>query len=208
MLHMHKRPGDPEGFESLVGPLVDRLYAAALRLARSEADAEDLVQETLLRGYEAFPRLNPAGNLRAYLHRVLTNVYINRYRHRQVVATVAELAHLGLLDGTLYSSESTRVWSDPHVRFTHQNLSAAVDAALEALPERFRSVLVMADMMDFTYAEIAAQLSIPAGTVMSRLFRARRLMRAFLTEAEVADGRRLTTDREDPALPRAVGRGP
>ncbi|MBM4397359.1 MAG: sigma-70 family RNA polymerase sigma factor [Deltaproteobacteria bacterium] len=183
MLRHKPRSGeDPASFEAMTAPIVDRLYATALRLSRSEADAEDLVQETLLRGLEAMPRIDPRGNLSAYLHRVLVNVFINRYRHNQVVAHVNDLAGIGLLDGSLYSEDSLRVWSDPAVRFTHQNLSGRVAAALDAVPERFRMVLLLADAMDFSYAEVADALKIPVGTVMSRLFRARRMLRALLLE--------------------------
>jgi RNA polymerase sigma-70 factor (ECF subfamily) len=183
MLRTGKARGREAAFARVAADAVDRLYATAIRLTRCEADAEDLVQETLLRGLQAFPRIDPTGNVRAYLHRVLVNLYINRYRHRQVVQHVSDLAHVGLLDGSFYSSESLHAWADPHTRFRHANLSARVAGALDSLPPRFREVIVMADMMDFTYAEIAGEMHIPVGTVMSRLFRARRLMRARLSDA-------------------------
>lgn len=190
--HRPRRGEDPASFEAMTAPLVDRLYATALRLTRSEADAEDMVQETLLRGLEALPRIDPQGNLRAYLHRVLMNVFINRYRHNQVVQHVNDLAGIGLLEGSLYSEDSLRVWSDPALRFTHQNLSTRVAEALDRVPERFRTVLVLADMLDFSYSECAETLSVPIGTVMSRLFRARRMLRALLVEAEPAAALRRT----------------
>jgi RNA polymerase sigma-70 factor (ECF subfamily) len=185
-----QRAAEKGGFDAIVADSIDRLYATALRLTRSEADAEDLVQETLVRAFEALPRFDPQGNLRAYLGRILMNVFINRYRHGQVVAAVSELASGGALDGCLYSADSQKVWSDPVARFDHVHLSAALEQAVRALPERFRVVLLMADVLDFTYAEIAAQLGIPAGTVMSRLFRARHSLRERLGSREAVEGRR------------------
>lgn len=183
-----KRPGpsDRREFEKLASDNMDRLFATALRLTRSVPDAEDLVQEALVRAFAAFPRIDPKGNMRAYLFRVLTNIFINNYRHGRIVRNVNDLAKLGLLDGRLYSSECQKRWSDPHVRFLHTNISPRVEAALDALPDKFRCVLVMADLMDMTYAQISEQLDIPAGTVMSRLFRARRHMRRQLEESDTA----------------------
>lgn len=175
---------DAADFEKVASENMDRLFATALRLTRSVHDAEDLVQEALVRTFAAYPRIDPNGNMRAYLFRVLTNIFINRYRHGKIVRNVNDLARLGLLDGSLYSSECQKKWSDPHVRYLHSNLSQDVEDALNALPERFRSVLVMADLMDLTYAQIAEELRIPAGTVMSRLFRARRHMRKALAERD------------------------
>jgi RNA polymerase sigma-70 factor (ECF subfamily) len=170
--------------ENRLAETVDRLYATALRLTRSEADAEDLVQETFSRALEAGPRLDPAVNLKAYLYRTLMNLFINQYRHCRIVRHVDDLAEVGLLDGSLYSSDCVAVWSNPHARFLHAHLSADVETALDALPERFRTVMVMVDLMDFSYGEVAEQLGIPVGTVMSRLFRARQFMRERLAGRE------------------------
>jgi RNA polymerase sigma-70 factor (ECF subfamily) len=183
MLRFKSRAADPESFEGAVAGSLDRLFATALRLTRSEADAEDLVQEALVRVLEARNRLRPAASVAGYLHRTLVNLYINHFRHRRVARHVGELASLGLLDGSLYSSEGQFRWSDPHACFENSHFSDAVEAALSALPERFRVVLILSDLSEYTYAEIADELRIPVGTVMSRLFRARRMMRARLAPA-------------------------
>ncbi|NOZ02304.1 MAG: sigma-70 family RNA polymerase sigma factor, partial [Deltaproteobacteria bacterium] len=152
----HEKPNrDSRAFEKLALEHMDRLFATALRLTRSVPDAEDLVQETLVRSFAAFHRIDPDGNMKAYLFRVLTNIFINDYRHGKIVRNAGEMARVGLLDGTLYSSECQKKWADPHVRFLHSNLSAAVTDALNALPEKFRRVLVMSDLMEFTYAQIS-----------------------------------------------------
>lgn len=163
--------------------VLDRLYGAALRLTRNTADAEDLVQETVLRALEAGPRLDPDGNIPGYLFRTLGNLFINGHRHRKVARRVGDLAFIGLLDGTTYSSESLQIWGDPPTRHRYTTISKDLEAAVEGLPERFRAVLVLADLLDWTYAEIAEELEIPIGTVMSRLWRARHSIRARLEAA-------------------------
>jgi RNA polymerase sigma-70 factor (ECF subfamily) len=183
MLRSKRNPREhADPFVAAVEAVLDRMYATALRLTRSTADAEDLVQEALLRGLEAWPRLDPAGNVPGYLLRTLVNLFINRHRHARVARNVERLAQVGLLDGSTYSSESQKVWSDPCTRLDHTRFSANVEAALEALPDTFREVLVLSDILEFTYAEISDHLAIPMGTVMSRLFRARRFLRLRLAE--------------------------
>lgn len=164
----------------MVLPHLDRLFAAAIRLARSRADAEDLVQETVLRALQAFDRADRSGNIAGWLYRILTNIFINSYRHERVARRVTDLAETGRLDGSLYSSDCIARWSDPPTRLAHSGLSPRVEAALAEMDERFRTVLVLADLMDFSYREIADRHGIPEGTVMSRLFRARRFLRLRL----------------------------
>lgn len=167
-------------FEDLVLPHLDRLFAVALRLTRTRSDAEDLVQETVMRALEAFDGVDRSGNIAGWLYRILTNLFINSYRHERVVRRTVALALTGSLDDQTYSRASMTRWSDPFVRHTHSHLSTAMETALTQMDERFRTVLILADLMDFTYREIAIRLRIPEGTVMSRLFRARRFLRSRL----------------------------
>lgn len=167
-------------FESLVLPHLDRVFAVAIRLTRSRPDAEDLVQETVLRALLAFDSADRSGNIAGWLYRILTNIFINSYRHGRVVQRVSDLAHGGGLDGALYSSYDLKRWSDPPTRHEHSRFSVRVEEALAEMDERFRTVLILADLMDFSYREIADYLKIPEGTVMSRLFRARRYLRRRL----------------------------
>lgn len=182
LLLSKKKVKDNGSFESLVIPLLDKLYSAALRLTRSEPDAEDLVQETILRTLDAFPRLDKSGNFAAYMFRTMTNIFINQYRHNKVVDRVLEISMRHELDECAFSSTCIAIWSDPDVRFEHTNISRILESAVFTLPERFRLVLIMADVMDFSYAEISQELSIPVGTVMSRLFRARAFVKKRLLE--------------------------
>lgn len=195
-------PRDP--VEAAIVSCLDRLYGAALRLARNRADAEDLVQETVLRALTVGPRLDPGQNIPGYLFRTLGNLFINGWRHRNVGHRVVDdLGRIGLLDGTTYSSDSQKAWSDPHTAHRHAHLSRDLEAGLAAMPDRFRDVMILADLLDWTYAEIAAELKIPLGTVMSRLWRARRFLRARVEEARRAD---VAEDVVLPALSEARSR--
>lgn len=175
-------------FERLILPHLDRLFAAALRLARSQTDAEDLVQETVLRALQAYGSMDRSGHIAGWLYRILTNVFINEYRHQRVVLRVANLAEIGGLDGHAYSSDCLRRWGDPPTHHAHSHLSRPVESALAELDERFRTVLVFADLMDFSYREIADHLGIPEGTVMSRLFRARQFLKRRLSSVAASAG--------------------
>jgi len=165
------------------------LYSAALRMTRNPADAEDLVQETLLKGFRAYDRFEDGTNLRAWLFRILTNTYINTYRARQRrpqtedVEDVEDLylyRRLGDLDERAARSaedETLALFTDDEVR-----------EALESLPDVFRIVVYLADVEGFSYREIADILEVPIGTVMSRLHRGRKSMQKRLYEYATTHG--------------------
>jgi RNA polymerase sigma-70 factor (ECF subfamily) len=174
-----------------------QLYSAALRMTRNNADAEDLVQETYLRAYRGFAGFEEGTNLRAWLFRILTNTYINSYRAKQRRPQETELddveelymyRRLGSLSSATRSAEDQLfdMFTDDEVK-----------EALEALPEAFRMPVLLADVQDFSYKEIAEMLDIPIGTVMSRLHRGRKAMQKRLFE--YAQARGLTTPPADPA---------
>ena len=167
-----------------------QLYSAALRMTRNQADAEDLLQETYLRGYRGFERFTEGTNLRAWLFRILTNTYINIYRARQRRPVETDLAdvedlylyrRLGSLDAVLASRSAEDQLLD---MFTDDE----VKRALEDLPENFRLPVLLADVEGFSYKEIAEILDIPIGTVMSRLHRGRKAMQRALFEFAHARG--------------------
>jgi RNA polymerase sigma-70 factor (ECF subfamily) len=146
------------------------LYATALRYARDEKDAEDLVQETLLRAYAAWEQFQEGTNCRAWLFRILTNNFINEYRrlHR-------ERRWLARTD-PLVSPLRRRAARDPEGAFHELLLGDEVVAALSTLPEGFKKVVILADLQGLSYREIAEELDCPLGTVMSRLHRGRRML--------------------------------
>jgi len=175
-----------------------QLYSAALRMTRNSSDAEDLVQDTYLRAYRGFATFSDGTNLRAWLFRILTNTYINTYRAKQRRPQESELAdvedlylykRISGLDVAARSAEDTlfELFTDDEVK-----------NALEALPESFRLPVLLADVEQFSYKEIAEMLDIPIGTVMSRLHRGRKAMQKalidFATERGMLSRSDSTTD--------------
>ncbi len=167
--------------------LMPSLYAAALRMTRNPADAEDLVQETYLRAYRGFGGFEQGTNLKAWLYRILTNTYINSYRARRRRPDETELdevedLYLYRRIGGLEAAMAGRSAEDELLdRFT----DAEVKEALESLPESFRMAVLLADVEGFAYKEIADILDIPIGTVMSRLHRGRKALQKRLYEFAV-----------------------
>ena len=165
-----------EEFEQQALPHVGELYGAAVRMSRNPRDAEDLVQETYLRAYAAWDRFIPGSNVRAWLFRILTNSFINGHRDRARAARFGEER----LRRACFSEERQLSVEDPETALVESRVGDEVQAALAALPKEFRAAVVLADLHDFSYREIAEYLGVPVGTVMSRLHRGRRLLQARL----------------------------
>lgn len=179
---------DQQAFAAEAMQYAPQLYSAALRMTRNKADAEDLVQETYLRGFRSFATFEEGTNLRAWLFRILTNTYINSYRAKQrrpIESDIADVEDLyiyrrvGLFDQNAMSAEDQvfDLFTDDEVK-----------AALEELPEAFRMPVLLADVEGFAYKEIAEMLDVPIGTVMSRLHRGRKAMHKRLYEFAQARG--------------------
>lgn len=158
----------------------DQLYRTALRLTRDQEDAEDLVQETYTKAYASFHRFQPGTNLRAWLHRILVNTFINIHRRRQRGPQRAATGEVE--DWQLMQAEShmpTGLKSAEAQVLEHLQYSP-VGKALVALPNRYRTPVYLADVEDLSYKEIARHTGTPVGTVMSRLHRGRRQLRWML----------------------------
>ena len=171
-----------------------QLYSAAMRMARNPSDAEDLVQETFLKAYRAYGSFEAGTNLKAWLYRILTNTYINKYRKDKRRPSESELGDVE--DLYLYKRIGSEETADSSRSAEERVLDGLVEsdikAAVEALPENFRVPVLLADLEGFAYKEIAEILDIPIGTVMSRLHRGRKALQASL--AEFARGRGLLPD--------------
>jgi RNA polymerase sigma-70 factor, ECF subfamily len=150
------------------------LFAVALKYSRNEKDAEDLVQETLTKAFAAWDSFNSGTNCRAWLFRILTNNYINEYRR------LIKQRSWASREEPMISSEQRHAALDPEGVFMEKHLGDEVLYALQALPDEFRNVIVLADLQGLSYREISSSLACPLGTVMSRLHRARRLMESAL----------------------------
>lgn len=171
---------DQATFERDVMQYAAQLYSAALRMTRNPADAEDVVQETFLKAYRAYDTFKAGTNLKAWLYRILTNTYINRYRRNQRRPTEVELGELQ--DLYLYKrlGEQSGASQSAEEEVLDQFVDADVKEALESLPEHFRMPVYYADVEGFSYKEIAEILDVPIGTVMSRLHRGRKALQKKL----------------------------
>ena len=166
------------GFEQQVLPYLDQLHSAALSMTRNSSDAEDLVQETITKAYSAFDQFTPGTNLRAWLHRILANTFINSYRKRKREPAIA-------------SSQQSDDWQASPESYAQLAPSAETEAldrladsevlrALRDLPQDFRTAIYLADIEGYPYREVARIMGTPIGTVMSRLHRGRERLRGKL----------------------------
>jgi RNA polymerase sigma-70 factor, ECF subfamily len=174
---------DKQRFRDDALPLLDSLYGAALRMTRNPADAEDLVQETMLRAYRAFDRFEPGTNLKAWLFRIMTNAYINTYRKRQ--REPRKVSTEDVEDFDLYrelKNHDTQFDATPETIVLDSLVDSDITEAIEDLPDQFRLAVVLADIEGFSYAEMADIMQVPMGTVMSRLHRGRKALQKRLWE--------------------------
>ena len=165
-------------FEQEALPHLNALYTAALRLTRNETDARDLLQETALRAYRFFHLFTPGTNCRAWLLTILHNNFRNGWRRaaREPIATSPEEYERELESGR------TRGWeTDPESIFTARMIGGEIGVALDALPEDFRTVLLLIDVHELNYNEAAQVIGVPIGTIKSRVSRGRAMMRYTLS---------------------------
>jgi RNA polymerase sigma-70 factor, ECF subfamily len=167
---------------------LDSLYSAALRLTRSEADAEDLVQDTFLKAYRFYDRFEAGTNLRAWLHRIQTNTFINRYRRRTRERQAVDGAYAGPVGDGVMSRAAMRAFTQPVAAAERPIVVGEIQRALDELPEDYRMMILLADVEELSYREIADVIGCPIGTVMSRLHRARKLLQKRLVSQAIQLG--------------------
>jgi RNA polymerase sigma-70 factor (ECF subfamily) len=175
-------------FEGLLRENLNSLYSAALRMSMNRDDAEDLTQETIIRAFRAFDRFEPRGNFKAWVLRILTNLYIDHHRARaraprkvsmEAITPAGELEAIRLDPSTLESAEGEVLESivDERIR-----------DAINELPDEYRLALLLCDGEGLTYAEAADALRVPTGTIRSRLFRARKMLAKRLRDYAESQG--------------------
>ncbi len=176
-----------DAFEREALPHLEALHAYALHLCRDASDADDLVQETYIKALSNFASYQTGTNCRAWLFRILTNTFFNlrrsRKRHNPIESEMPEL-ELAMAE----SAQDRGIYRPIDMQLLDGVVSKHVTDALDALPPEFRTVLLLADLHDFSYKEIAEVVDCPVGTVMSRLFRARKAMQKRLLTHAIQEG--------------------
>lgn len=188
MLDFRQPNRTKQEFEELALQHLDPLYSAALRLTKNERDAEDLVQDTCMRAYRFFDKFERGTNIKAWLFKILTNTFINRYRRKVKERTVVEGVEREAVHERFVSRDATDFAANPEQYFFDRLLSDDVLRAIDGLPIDFRLVVILADLQEFSYKEIAEILECPVGTVMSRLFRGRKLLQKTLRDYAESEG--------------------
>ncbi len=180
----------PKEFEALVLSQLDGMYAVARRLTRDPHTAEDLVHDATLKALKARGQFEPGTNLRAWMLRILTNTFINSYRRGGLERTTFEGAHDAedpVVDGWL-SAATMRSMREPEEEALRPVLRAELSRAIDELPDDFRVAIVLCDVEELSYKEIAESMGTPIGTVMSRIHRARKILQERLHKHAVAAG--------------------
>lgn len=175
-------PPQPDAFAEEVLALLDPLYATALRLTRNRSDAEDLVQDTFVKAFRFSDRYTRGTNLKAWVYTILHNTWRNRIRDasRNTVDVDSDV-----VEAAASLPTGPAAFDTPERILLRDTLDADLQAALDQLPTAFREAVWLRDVEEFTYAEIAAMLEVPMGTVMSRISRGRRLLFEQLSRAEL-----------------------
>ena len=191
MMQVHSSVDPPEptaeqqlgwGFEAAALPYLDSLYNMAYRLTRNAEDAEDLVQDTYFKAYKHYDKFEAGTNIKAWLFRILKNSFINDYRKRQTQPPQSDFSEIEESAETLVSHEGGQPVKDPEQEILDTILDEDVQKAIDALNEDYRLVIHLVDLEGFSYKEAAEILEVPVGTVMSRLYRGRRMLEKVLLE--------------------------
>jgi RNA polymerase sigma-70 factor, ECF subfamily len=175
-------------FEEIAFAHMDSLYSTALRMTRNAEEAEDLVQDTYLRAYRFFDKFEEGTNFKAWIFKILTNTFINKYRKK---VRTPQSVQLDKVEFGLESEDDSKAEGE-WVGFDEAHYEGIFDdevkAAMAQLSEEFRIVIILADIEGFSYKDIADMIDRPIGTVMSRLFRGRRVLQRVLEKYALREG--------------------
>lgn len=169
-----------EDFEDEIIPQLDAMYNFALRLTSDPSDAEDLVQDTIVKAFRFFSSYEKGTNAKAWLFRILKNSYINNYRKKSKQPNQVDYDEVATFYETIRAERTDT--SDLEDKMFRDLIDDDITSALDKLPEDFRTVVLLCDIEGFTYEEIANMLDVPIGTIRSRLHRGRNLLKAELLE--------------------------
>lgn len=168
-------------FNSAELPFYNQLYKTALRMTRSVADTEDLIQETYLKAYRYYEGFEEGTNLKAWLFRIMKNNFINSYRKKKAQPQHVELDELRDSGDELSAAELRFGDAGPEIGAVDEEMDAEIARAINSLPHDYKMALLLVDIQGHTYQEVADLLAVPVGTVMSRLYRGRaKIERALL----------------------------
>jgi RNA polymerase sigma-70 factor (ECF subfamily) len=184
-LFRRQRSPLPDAFEAEVLSHLDALYGVACRLTKSPLDAEDLVQDALVKAMRAREQYESGTNLKAWLFKILTNTFINKYRRGGLERVVLDGPDADPLADGWVSAASMRALRDPESQALRAIVEDEIQRALDELPEEYRLAVVLSDVEELSYKEIAEVMGCPVGTVMSRLHRGRRLLQKRLYDHAV-----------------------
>lgn len=183
-----KAAAERQLFETEARPHLDTLYSMALRLTRSAVDAEDLVQDTLVRAYRFYDRFEAGTNFKAWVLRIQMNTFVNRYRRATRERQVFEGPMAKPVGEGVMSRASMRGLTDPVGDAQRQLIAQEISRAFEELSDEARAMVLLADVEELSYREISEVVGCPIGTVMSRLHRARKQLRGSLQKQAVQLG--------------------
>lgn len=178
---------DCKEFEKEVLPHLDALYGLGLNLTHDQVEAEDLVQDSLVKAFRFCRSFEPGSNMKAWLFKILTNTFYNRYRKDKNIKSL-ESDHRAGLHYDRFMSEASIIGQQAEGVLLGNITAQRIREAVENLPEEFRLAVMFCDVYDFTYREISDILDCPVGTVMSRLYRGRRLLQKELCDYAVEQG--------------------
>jgi RNA polymerase sigma-70 factor, ECF subfamily len=179
---------DLDEFELLIEQHLDGLFGVALRYTRDRAYAEDLVQDTVVRALRFRDRFEPGTNFKAWVYTILTHTFIHRYRRQKREREILDGQNRVDVDRQLHSEVSRELAMRPENAYLENLLSDDVLAALDSIPEDFRTVVVLCDIEGLAYKDIADIVGCPVGTVMSRLYRGRRMLEGKLANLAIEQG--------------------